>query len=148
MNKNGCAWILIIAMLPVLMGFTRCSQGIKGHVYLEKEANMPLKGKNRQLGSPYSTIIYVYASANTDQLIGQQGNWAEGIQAKLISKVRADQTGRFKLSLSPGKYTLVLGFKEGIYIPFFSGNSGVALIEVSKHQYKEIDLTITASSVF
>jgi len=41
-----------------------------------------------------------------------------------------------------------LGFKEGIYIPFFSGNSGVALVEVSKHQYKEIDLTITASSVF
>lgn len=148
MRNYGFHWILTISILPILMGFCFRSQGIKGRVFLEKEANMPLKGKTKQVGSAFSTKVYVYAAANTNQLMGQEGNWAKGIQAKLIRQVQADQAGRFKLALRPGKYTLVLGFKEGIYIPFFSGSNGVAFVEVSKHQYQEIDLTITASSIF
>ena len=148
MRNYGFHWILTISILPLLMGFCFPSQGIKGRVYLEKEANMPLKGKTKQAGTAFSTMVYVYSAANTSQLIGQEGNWAKGIQAKLIRKVQADQAGRFKIGLRPGKYTLVLGFKEGIYIPFFSGSTGVAFVEVSKHQYQEIDLTITASSIF
>ena len=148
MRKYGLHWLLMISILPMLMGFCFRSQGIKGRVFLENETNMPLKGKTKQAGSAFSTIVYVYAAANTNQLIGQQGNWAKGIQAKLIRQVQADQAGRFKLGLRPGKYTLVLGFKEGIYIPFFSGSIGVAFVEVPKHQYQEIDLTITASSIF
>ena len=148
MRKYGFHWILTVSILPLFMGFCFPSQGIKGRIFLEKEANMPLKGKTKQAGTAFSTMVYVYAAANTNQLIGQEGNWAKGIQAKLIRKVQADQAGRFKIGLRPGKYTLVLGFKEGIYIPFFSGSTGVAFVEVSKRQYQEIDLTITASSIF
>jgi hypothetical protein len=50
--------------------------------------------------------------------------------------------------LTPGKYSIVLGYQEGIYIPFFSGNTGVAFVEVSKHHYQEIDLRIIASSIY
>lgn len=148
MRKYRFHWLLMILILPLLMGFCFRMQGVKGRVLIEKDANMPLKGKTKELGRPYSTIVYVYAAANTSQLIEQQGHWAKGIQAKLIRQVQADQTGRFKLSLRPGKYSLVLGYKDGIYIPFFSGSVGVAFVEVSKHQYQEIDLTITASSIF
>jgi hypothetical protein len=64
----------------------------------------------------------------------------------MIKQVRSDKAGKFKFRLAPGKYTIVLGYQDGIYIPFFSGNTGVAFTEVSKHQFQEIDLRIIASS--
>lgn len=148
MNKYGIRWILMVCTVPFLMGFCIRQQGIKGQVFLERDAVMPLKGKTKQSGRPYSTIIFVYESASIAQLIGQQGNFAKGVNAKLVKQVRSDNAGKFKLKLSPGKYTIVLGYQEGIYIPFFSGMNGVSHIKVTKNQFQEIDLTISASSVF
>jgi hypothetical protein len=71
------------------MGFRILPQGIKGHVLLEKNATMPLKGKTKQKGLPISTMVYVYEAANLNQLIAQEGNYAKGIQAK------NDPTGSF-----------------------------------------------------
>jgi hypothetical protein len=92
-------------------------------------------------------MVYIYEAANMNQLIGQEGNYAKGIEARLIKQVRSNNAGKFKLRLAPGKYSIVLGYQEGIYIPYFSGNTGLALIEVSKHQFQEIDLLIIASSI-
>jgi len=138
---------LLVCLAPMLMGFCILPQGIKGHVLLEEYATMPLKGKTKQKGLPISTLVYVYEAANLNQLIAQEGNYAKGIQAKMIKQVRSDKAGKFKLRLAPGKYTIVLGYQEGIYIPFFSGNTGLAFVEVSAHQWQEIDLTILASSM-
>jgi hypothetical protein len=115
---------------------------------LEKNSTMPLKGMSKQKGSPISTNVSIYEAANVNQLVGQEGNYAKGIEAKLIQQVRSDKTGKFKFKLAPGKYTMVVGYQEGIYIPYFSGNTGVALIEVLKHQFQEIDLKIIASSIY
>ena len=138
----------VVLLAPFLMGFCFPQQGVKGKVLLQKDAMMPLKGKTKQEGKPYSTIVYIYEAASIGQLVGQEGNWAKGIQTKLIKKVQSNAEGGFKIRLSPGKYTLVLGYKEGIYIPYFSGSNGVAFVEVTKSQYQEIDLTILASSIF
>jgi hypothetical protein len=108
---------------------------------------MPLKGMSKQKGLPFSTMVYVYEASNIDQLIAQEGNFAKGIKATIVKQVRSDKTGKFKLRLAPGKYTIVLGYQEGIYIPFFSGNNGIAFVEVSSHQFQEIDLKIIASSM-
>jgi len=132
----------------MLMGFCILPQGIKGHVLLDNNTAMPLKGSAKQKGRPISTMVYIYEASNIDQLIAQEGNYAKGIKAKIVKQVRSDKTGKFKLRLAPGKYSIVLGYQEGIYIPYFSGNTGVAFVEVSKHQYQEIDLLIIASSIY
>jgi hypothetical protein len=132
----------------MLMGFCFLTQGISGHVLLENNTAMPFKGSNKQKGRPISTMVYVYEVANVNQLVGQEGNYAKGIEARLIKQVRSDNTGKFKLRLAPGKYSIVLGYQEGIYIPYFSGNTSVAFIEVLRHQFQEIDLSIIASSIY
>jgi hypothetical protein len=109
---------------------------------------MPLKGSAKQKGSPIATMVYIYEAVNVHQLIGQEGNYAKGIKARLIKQVRSNNTGKFKIRLAPGKYSIVLGYQEGVYIPYFSGNTGVAFVEVLKHQYQEIDLSIIASSIY
>jgi len=147
MHKKGIHFIFLVCLVPMLMGFCILPQGIMGHVFLEKNATMPLRGMAKQKGLPISTMVYVYEAANVDQLIGQEGNYAKGIQAKIIKQIRSDKAGKFKLRLAPGKYTIVLGYQEGISIPFFSGNAGVAFVEVSRHQFQEIDLRIIASSM-
>jgi len=148
MRKQAIRSTFLICLAPILMGFCILPQGIKGHVLLAQNATMPFKGKPQQKGRPISTMIYIYKAANVNQLVGQEGNYAKGLKAKIIKQVRSDDTGKFKLRLAPGKYSIVLGYQEGIYIPYFSGNEGVAFIEVLTHQWQEIDLTIIASSVY
>ena len=152
MRTQAIRFTLIFCLVPMLQGFCILSQGIRGQVLLAKNATMPLKGTAKQKGRPISTLVYIYEAANIIQLIGQEGNYAKGIDARLIQKVLSKNDGKFKLKLAPGKYTIVLGYQEGnqdgIYIPYFSGNTGVAFVEISKHQWKEIDLTIIASSIY
>ena len=147
MRKAAIRFSLLVCLAPILMGFCFLPQGISGHVLLENNTAMPLKGSAKQKGRPIATMVYIYEAANVDQLMKQEGNYAKGIQARLIKQVRSNHAGKFKLRLAPGKYSIVLGYQEGIYIPYFSGNTGVALIEVPKHQFQEIDLLIIASSV-
>jgi hypothetical protein len=141
-------FILLFCLAPALLGFCIPKQGIKGYVLVEKKANMPLKGTAKQKGRPLSTVVYIYEATNVNQLVAQEGNFTKGVKSRLIQQVRSDNAGKFKIRLAPGKYTIVLGYQDGIYIPYFSGNSGVALIEVLKGQFQEIDLLITASSVY
>jgi len=148
MLKQAIRSTFLICLAPILMGFCILPQGIKGRVLLAQNATMPFKGKPQQKGRPISTTVYIYKAANVNQLVGQEGNYAKGLNAKIIKQVRSDAAGKFKLRLAPGKYTIVLGYQEGIYIPYFSGNEGVAFIEVLKHQLQEIDLTIIASSIY
>jgi hypothetical protein len=147
MRIKAIRFIFLVCLAPMLMGFCILPQGIIGYVLLESNTAMPFKGTAKQKGLPISTMVYIYEAANVDQLIEQEGNYAKGIQARLIKQVRSNHAGKFKLRLAPGKYSIVLGYQEGVYIPYFSGNTGVAFIEVSKHQFQEIDLLIIASSV-
>lgn len=148
MRKYAIQFCLLFCLVPMLMGFCMLPQGIKGYVLIENNTAMPLKGSPKQKGSPIATMVYIYEAANVHQLIGQEGNYAKGIKARLIKQVRSNNTGKFKISLAPGKYSIVLGYQEGVYIPYFSGNTGVAFVEVLKHQYQEIDLSIIASSIY
>lgn len=148
MRKYAIQFCLLFCLVPMLMGFCMLPQGIKGHVLIENNTAMPLKGSPKQKGSPIATMVYIYEAANVNQLIGQEGNYAKGIKARLIKQVRSNNTGKFKISLAPGKYSIVLGYQERVYIPYFSGNTGVAFVEVLKHQYQEIDLSIIASSIY
>lgn len=148
MRNLSIRCMLLVCLAPMLMAFCILPQGIKGHVILEKNATMPLKGTTGQKGLPIATNVYIYEAINVSQLVGQEGHFAKGVEAKLIQQVRSDKTGKFKLRLAPGKYTIVLGYQEGIYIPYFSGNTGVAIIEVLKHQFQEIDLKIITSSIY
>ena len=148
MRNNLFKCILLSCLAPMLMGFCMLPQGIKGHILLENNTSMPLKGSPKQKGVPIATMVYIYEAANTNQLIGQEGNYAKGIAARLIKQVRSNNTGKFKLRLAPGKYSIVLGYQEGVYIPYFSGNSGVAFVEVLKGQFQEIDLSIITSSIY
>jgi len=147
MRNHPFKYSLLVCLVPMLMGFCILPQGISGHILLENNTAMPLKGSAKQKGRPIATMVYIYEAANVNQLIGLEGNYAKGIEAKLIKQVRSNNAGKFKLRLAPGKYSIVLGYQEGVYIPYFSGNSGVAFIEVSKHQFQEIDLLIIASSI-
>ena len=147
MRNYTIRFSLFLCLAPMLMGFSIPPQGIRGLVMLESNTAMPLKGIAKQKGSPISTMVYIYEAADVNQLMEQEGNYAKGIQARLIKQVLSNNAGKFKLRLAPGKYSIVLGYQEGIYIPYFSGNTGVALVEVFKHQFQEIDLLIIASSV-
>ena len=148
MRNAAIRFSFLVCLAPMLMGFCILPQGIKGHVLLDNNTSMPLKGSAKQKGRPIATMVYIYEAANMNQLIGQEGNYAKGIKARLIKQVRSNNAGKFKLKLAPGKYSIVLGYQEGIYIPYFSGNTGLAFIEVMKHQYQEIDLSIIASSIY
>jgi hypothetical protein len=148
MRKYAIRFCFLFFLAPMLMGFCMLPQGIKGHILLVYNTSMPLKGMAKQKGRPISTVVYIYEATNVNQLVDQDGNFAKGVNARLLKQVRSDNTGKFKLRLVPGKYSIVLGYQNGIYIPYFSGDTGVAFVEVLKGQFQEIDLSIIASSTY
>ena len=109
MRNAAIRFSLLVCLAPILMGFCILPQGIKGHVLLDNNTAMPLKGNAKQKGRPIATMVYIYEAANTNQLLGQEGNYAKGIEARLIKQVRSNNAGKFKLRLAPGKYSIVLG---------------------------------------
>jgi hypothetical protein len=148
MRKYAIRFCFLFFLAQMLMGFCMLPQGIKGHILLGYNTSMPLKGMAKQKGRPISTVVYIYEATNVNQLVDQDGNFAKGVNARLLKQVRSDNTGKFKLRLVPGKYSIVLGYQNGIYIPYFSGDTGVAFVEVLKGQFQEIDLSIIASSTY
>jgi hypothetical protein len=148
MSKYLNQWCLFLVVLPLLMGFCYRLKGIKGHVSIEKGNQMPLKGKSSQNSTPYATVVYVYAAAKTSQLIQQDGQWAKGIKARMLYQIKTNKLGQFKRVLPPGKYSILVQHTNGLYIPYFSGIDEVAIIEVKKGLFQEIDITIAAPSLF
>ena len=97
MRNKAIQFFSLICLVPMLMGFCILPQGILGHVSMEANASMPLKGMSKQKGLPISTMVYVYEAANVDQLIAQKGHYANGIQAKMIKQT----VQRWNASRSP-----------------------------------------------
>ena len=95
MCKKSIRLFIFICLAPMRRGFCILPQGIIGHVLLESNTAMPLKGGSKQKGLPISTMVYIYEAANVNQLMEQEGNYAKGIQARLIKQVRSNNAGKF-----------------------------------------------------
>jgi hypothetical protein len=82
-------------------------QGVEGYVYFISGNQMPSPGKKASSPKGIKTTLYIYQLTNINQVTRQgQSVFYSAVNTKLITKVKSDTTGYFKVQLEPGQYSL------------------------------------------
>jgi len=103
---------------------------LEGQVFVLSGNRMPSKGKSSSNGLPLITKIYIYKPLSLAQLEDQNGNICTKINGDLIRTTSTDTLGHYYFQLPAGSYSIVVAYEKGFFIPYFSGNDGVALLNL------------------
>lgn len=109
---------------------------------------MPSKGKLNAQGRPLTTKIFIYQPLQLAQLEKQNGAYCSQIKGVLVKYVLSDSTGQYHLNLKPGKYSIVVGYEDGYFIPYFSGAEGVAYVVVKAGEPQVLNITVNQKASY
>lgn len=115
-------------------------QGIQGNVYQRSGNRMPLKGRIMGKGLPVSTDVYFFEPTKLTQVKGQNGKLLQQVSTKLVKKVQTDKAGFYKVCLPAGQYTVLVEYQTFYYIPYFSGNEYLSLVQVNEGKMTALEI--------
>lgn len=120
-----------------------------GHVYEQKYNAMPMVDKPDTKGSPLMTTLYIYEPTKINQIDEGviTGPMVSKITSQLVDSVASDNKGAFQKYVKPGKYTVMIKYKNGFFIPYFSGVDWVSLIEIKSNEINNIDFKVSAATL-
>ncbi len=126
---------------------TRASQekaNFTGHIFEHRFNSMPMVDKPSSKGVPLSTTLYIYEPTRTNQIDDNLSGSpiVSEIKSRFVDSVHSDQTGKFRMYIKPGKYSVFIKYKNGYYIPYYSGIEWVSIIQINPNSLNTIDLDI------
>ncbi len=146
MKTFGLLFILLgiaataVAQLP---------QGIRGTVIFKRGNLMPGPNRPQAKGQPVKREIFVYELTKMAQMKARTDGFYEEIGTKLVKKGRSDSKGRFRISLPPGQYSvLVKEPDKGLYANVFDGEMNAFPVEVKAGRFKTVSLEINYAAVY
>lgn len=124
-------------------------QGITGFVKEISGNQMPSPGVPPAEGVGIKTTIYVYELTNLSQVdrIGSSAFY-NGIRTKFIRTVDSDSTGKFSLSLPPGRYSLFTRVDDKFYANLFDQENNIAPVTVEENRRSEVNITVSARATY
>ena len=124
------------------------TSSIAGQVFEQVGNFMPSKGKPAVKGRPLMTKVFIYQPVQMAQLENQNGAYCDRINGVLIKAALSDSTGHYHFDLNPGKYSIVVAYDYGFFIPYFSGTDGVAYILVEKGRPQILNITVNQKASY
>ena len=109
---------------------------------------MPIKAKSSSNGQAISAKIYIYKALNLAQLENQNGNICAKINGDLIGTTTTDSLGHYYFHLPAGSYSLVVAYEKGFFIPYFSGNDGVAIFKVAPEKTTILNIMLNQKASY
>jgi len=109
---------------------------------------MPIKAKSSSNGQAISAKIYIYKALNLAQLENQNGNICAKINGDLIQTTTADSLGHYQFQLPAGFYSIVVAYEKGFFIPYFSGNDGVALLSLESKKTTILNIKLNQKASY
>ena len=153
-------WVIRFC-LSILFGFSLMAcQNLKLYAKIQDDAiiegmvtehwgnAMPIKGKSSSNGLPLITKIYIYKPLSLAQLEDQKGSICAKINGDLIQTTRTDSMGHYYLQLPEGSYSIVVAYEKGFFIPYFSGNEGVALLSLESKKTSILNIKINQKASY
>jgi hypothetical protein len=121
-----------------------------GHIYEHQYNNMPMVGKKSSNGIPLKTVLYIYEPTALNQVEENllPGNTITTIFSKRLDSVQSNEKGAFAMQLKPGKYSVFVQYGKGYYIPYFSGNNWLGLIEIKPNEQQVLDIHVQSNASF
>lgn len=119
-----------------------CRPGIKGYVFIESGNRMP--SPDRPLPKPkgLQTTLYIYQLTNVKDVSreGESGFYSR-ISTSLVKTVTTSKTGRFKVKLPPGFYSLFIKKDSLFYSSSFDEKNNICPVEVKAGEMTDFNFT-------
>ncbi|WP_020530549.1 hypothetical protein [Flexithrix dorotheae] len=122
-------------------------QGITGEVLWFEGNLMPGPNKKMPSGKPVVKEIFIYELTGKAQT-KFDGQFFSEIKTDLISQIKSDENGKFKIALPSGKYSLFVKEPNGFFANSFDGEGHINPIEVEPGKYTNCILKIDYQAAY
>jgi hypothetical protein len=139
---------MLIALIVVA---TSCGavkdQGVQGTIQWIEGNQMPGPDKsNAPPAKGVSREVYIYPAISLSAYKPVDGFF--NIELDPVAIVKSSDKGAFKVSLPPGKYSLLSKEEKGLFANQYDGDGCINCIEVRPREYEELTLKIDYNAVY
>ena len=142
---------LYLVVSSLLMNVISCKsqhsnkhQGLTGTVVWVEGNQMPPAST---VGKPVQRTILIYEPTSLDDTEGQAPLFTK-VNSNLIAKVVSNGSGKFKIGLPAGKYSVFVEEKDKYYANSFDSQNYIQLIDIQDNKWSEINISINYSASF
>lgn len=151
--------ILFLLALTTVFTFTQCKpyqpegQGITGHVTWQEGNLMPTisdsgtESKNDPNGKPVKRTIRIYPLIKISDMSVEDG-LIKNLAAKPITEIETDESGKYSLQLSPGRYSIFTVEEGGLFANIFDGEGNVQPVTVKESEWTLLDIVINYKAAY
>lgn len=117
-------------------------QGIVGQVFEKKGNSMPLMGKPFSKGKGYPTRVYVFEPTAIQQTKVLENGLYQKPSSALIGTYETDSLGHFKINLAPGRYSILVGYQDGYFVPYWNQLNELGIVQVVAGKFHPLEVVI------
>jgi hypothetical protein len=133
--------LLLTSLAHPALPFQR--QGIEGRVFLVGGNRMPSPKTPRNPPQGIRAVVDIYELTDINQVtrLGQSGYY-QAVHTRLIREVNTDDSGRFRVLLPPGSYSIFTRKGELFYATRMDEKNHIAPVEVLPGKMTEVECRV------
>ncbi|GAA0880043.1 hypothetical protein GCM10009119_30130 [Algoriphagus jejuensis] len=148
----------LLAILCTTLVFHSCKpykpegQGITGTVTWIEGNQMPTindseDNPRKPAGKPVQRTLRIYPLIQFADLKIEGGLYT-AIAEKPLSEIQSDESGRFSIQLSPGRYSVFVVEDAGLFANIFDGEGNVQPVSVKENEWTLLDIEVNYKAVY
>jgi hypothetical protein len=122
--------------------------GIAGSIRELTGNMMPLQTKSKRQGKPLQTQLLIFKQLSASQLVGLSEQWCKQVNAIPIKTQWSDSVGNYQILLEPAKYSILVAYDGGYFIPFFNQSNEISTIDIVKSQMLRLDIKVNRKAIY
>ena len=145
MKNTVIGSVLIVLLTFCISPGQRCNQkeGISGRVFWLEGNYMPSPDPGpRAEKVPVKRQIAIYELMKLDEVDDAQGPLFKQLPGSALKNEWTDQSGNFRICLTPGSYSVFTVEEEGYFANRFDGQGHIQAVTVTKGQFTDITIDI------
>ncbi|HSF53272.1 MAG TPA: hypothetical protein VLA71_05945 [Algoriphagus sp.] len=150
--------LFILSILAASILFTNCKpykpegQGITGTVTWLEGNQMPMvteSGKTaaKSGSKPIQRTLRIYPLIKFSDLKIENGLYT-ALAEKPVTEVETDESGKYSLQLSPGRYSVFVVEEGGLFANIFDGEGNVQPVTVKENEWTLLDIEVNYKAVY
>jgi hypothetical protein len=105
------------------------------------------ESKNDPKGKPVKRTIRIYPLIKISDMSVEDG-LVKSLAAKPITEIETDESGKYSLQLSPGRYSIFTVEEGGLFANIFDGEGNVQPVTVKEGEWTLLDIVINYKAVY
>ena len=99
-------------------------------------------------GEPVERDVYIFKAVKLDNVIKGGSSFYKLVNGKLAGRCSTDKTGRFKIKLPPGKYSVFTMEEDGYFANIYDGENYINPVTVHPDSFTEIVILVNYKAYY